>query len=228
MLAALRRGQDVRQRQRPDRSAGRDRALGARGRIPGHRRPFRLRQVDAAADRGRPGAADARQRAIPWRGSDRAAAGHRLLVPAVRQIADAVAHRDRQRRLRGGAPAGDDTRRRARTQPGLFADGGAGGLRRALSRAALRWHAAARDHRPRARRAAPRPADGRTLQLGGRAHAAGTARHRARPLAEAWLHRGARHARRGRGRVPGRSHRGAVGTSVARRPRAGNRVAAAA
>ena len=125
------------------------------GEIVGAARPFRLRQVDAAAHHLRAGAPDR------GKGHDRRQAGRRPRgkrrdgVPELRAVP--LAHRARQRRDR---PAGARRSARRNAQARLAGDRRhrPRRLRIRLSQGAFRRHAPARRLCPRAGRAAANPA----------------------------------------------------------------------
>ena len=140
---------------------------------------------------------------------DRAAEDQRHGVPGAEPAA--VAHHARQR----AAAAGDRravplaTSRRKREEYADKARDAAAErrprrLRRPVSVAALRRHAAARQHLPRAGARAEDAAARRAVRRARRVHARGAVVHAARPAGGAAVQRHPGHARPARERVPGR------------------------
>lgn len=173
---------------------------------------LRVRQDHPAADHRRAGNPGRRQHRVPWRGrlaARRARPQRRLRLPALRAVPphDGV----RQRRLRPAHEAQGRAAGRVRDQgqgPRAAQHGAARLARRPLSRAALRWPAAAYRPGPRAGGGAEDPAPRRTLRRPRRQGTQGAAPLAGAPARGDQPDLGVRHPRPGRSDGSGRPHRG--------------------
>ena len=183
------------------RGAGRhdDRARGRRSRhrarqLRVHRRPLRMRQVDPAADHGRPRRARRRARCSSKTG--KVEAPPPTVIYVFQQYTRSLfPWKTVERNVAFGLESRESLSRQAiaaRTRE-LIGLVKLYGLRTALSLATLGRHAAARGDRARSRLPPRCAADGRAVQRGRRAHACRPAGTRARAVAGARPHRRLRH-----------------------------------